>query len=145
MAECIFIDVGDAREASTLVRALARHGLAGGLVGASDRGAAERESAAESAHPLRVRVELRTLLLACVWFEFDRRHDQLRLDDASLDALAGRAADGAYAAVLASLDDYHDQSRFTTWLAKFAIREAAVAARASERGGGPHLEGGSAG
>ena len=73
------------------------------------------------------------LLFACVWFEFDRRRDQLPLDAASADVLVRQAADAAFAALLASLGDYHGQSRFTTWAAKFAIHEAAVTARGFRR------------
>lgn len=76
-----------------------------------------------------LRLRLRVLLLGAVCFELDRRRDQLRLDATSAAALARQAADLAYTAVLARLGDYHDQSRFTVWAAKFAIHYAAVAAR----------------
>ena len=39
-----------------------------------------------------------------------------------------RAADDALVAVLAKLDDYRGESRFTTWAYKFALLEAAVQA-----------------
>ena len=38
--------------------------------------------------------------------------------------------EAAVAAILADLDRFRAQSRFTTWTAKYAIREAAAAARA---------------
>ena len=88
-----------------------------------------------------VHLRIRRLLLACVWFELDRRRAELHLDGASADALARRAADAAYTAVVARLGDYHGQSRFTTWLAKFAIHEAAAAARRHRANDRP-LEGG---
>jgi hypothetical protein len=76
-----------------------------------------------------LRLRLRVLLLGAVCFELDRRRDQLRLDAASAADLARQAADRAYTTVLMGLGDYHGESRFTTWAAKFAIHHAAVAAR----------------
>ena len=76
-----------------------------------------------------LRLRLRVLLLGAVCFELDRRRDQVRLDAASAADLARQAADSAYTTLLMGLGDYHGQSRFTTWAAKFAIHHAAVAAR----------------
>ncbi len=76
-----------------------------------------------------LRLRLRVLLLGAVWFELDRRRDELHLDAGSVAALARQSADGAYSDLLSRLGDYHGQSRFTTWAAKFAIHHAALAAR----------------
>jgi hypothetical protein len=76
-----------------------------------------------------LRLRLRVLLLGAVWFELDRRRDELHLDAGSVAALARQSADRAYSDLLSRLGDYHGQSRFTTWAAKFAIHHAALAAR----------------
>jgi RNA polymerase sigma-70 factor (ECF subfamily) len=65
---------------------------------------------------------LRELLLRGARFELGRRAEQLaalRVDDR--DALAEECADDACLAVLARLDDFRGESRFTTWAYKFAI------------------------
>jgi RNA polymerase sigma-70 factor, ECF subfamily len=65
---------------------------------------------------------LRALLLRGARFELGRRTGQLaalRVDDRS--ALAEECADDACLAVLARLDDFRGESRFTTWAYKFAI------------------------
>jgi RNA polymerase sigma-70 factor (ECF subfamily) len=46
-----------------------------------------------------------------------------------MDDLAMQSADDALSAILAKLDDYRFESRFTTWAYKFAILEAAVRTR----------------
>ena len=88
-----------------------------------------------------IRLELRMLLLASAWFELDRRRGELGLDGATIEPLAQQVADAAYAALLARLGDYHGQSRFTTWAAKFAIHEACMAARGLPEGVRPPLRG----
>jgi RNA polymerase sigma-70 factor (ECF subfamily) len=67
--------------------------------------------------------ELHALLLRAARFELSRR----RLADA--DDLATQAADDALMAILAKLDSFRGDSRFTTWAYKFALLEAAVKAR----------------
>src|SRR5215212_9820416 len=67
--------------------------------------------------------ELHALLLRAARFELGRR----RLADA--DDLAMQAADDALVAILAKLDSFRGDSRFTTWAYKFALLEAAVKAR----------------
>jgi RNA polymerase sigma-70 factor, ECF subfamily len=47
----------------------------------------------------------------------------------SLDDLATQSADDALVALLAKLDDYRGDSRFSTWAYKFALLEAAVKLR----------------
>ena len=76
------------------------------------------------------RLRLRIFLIAVAWFELERRREQLAaLSSAEAARVARDSADAAYAAVLARLGDYRGQSRFAVWVAKFAIHEAAAAAR----------------
>src|SRR4051794_38818814 len=74
--------------------------------------------------------ELHSLLLRGAHHELRRRRAQL--PDASageLDDLATQAADDAMTAILAKLDTFRGQSRFTTWAYKFVLLEAGVRAR----------------
>ena len=74
--------------------------------------------------------QLHQLLLRAARFEINRRrasHPHLRGGD--LDDLAHQAADDALFAILAKLDTYRGESRFTTWVYKFALLEAAVKVR----------------
>ena len=73
---------------------------------------------------------LHQLLLGAARFEVNRRRaamPHLRGDD--FDDLAHQAASDALMAVLAKLDDFRGDSRFTTWAYKFALLEAAVRLR----------------
>jgi RNA polymerase sigma-70 factor (ECF subfamily) len=73
---------------------------------------------------------LHALLLRAARFEVARRRPtlpHLRGDD--LDDVANQAADDALVSVLARLDDFRGASRFTTWVYKFALLEAAVKLR----------------
>jgi RNA polymerase sigma-70 factor (ECF subfamily) len=73
---------------------------------------------------------LHDLLLRAASFEIRRRRVSLvhlRADD--LDDIAVQSADDALVAVLEKLDDYRGESRFTTWVYKFALLEAAVRLR----------------
>jgi RNA polymerase sigma-70 factor (ECF subfamily) len=73
---------------------------------------------------------LRTHLLRATKFEVARRRADLpNLDHGQLDDLARAAADAATFSVVAHLDRYGGESRFTTWAAKFALLEAAVRLR----------------
>ena len=73
---------------------------------------------------------LHALLLRAARFEVARRRATLphvrgnELDDISLEA-----ADDALMSVLRRLDDFRGRSRFTTWVYKFALLEAAVKLR----------------
>lgn len=70
------------------------------------------------------------LLLRAARFEINRRrgsHPHLRGGDH--DDLAHQAASDAMSAILAKLDTYRGESRFTTWAYKFALLEAAVKLR----------------
>jgi RNA polymerase sigma-70 factor, ECF subfamily len=72
---------------------------------------------------------LHALLLQAASFEVARRRQGLpHLRDA-LDEVALEAADDALVSVLARLDDFRADSRFTTWAYKFALLEAAVKLR----------------
>jgi RNA polymerase sigma-70 factor, ECF subfamily len=73
---------------------------------------------------------LHDLLLRAARFEVNRRKTALpHLRGGSLDDLAVQSADDALVAVLAKLDDFRGDSRFTTWAYKFALLEAAVRLR----------------
>jgi RNA polymerase sigma-70 factor (ECF subfamily) len=86
------------------------------------RGAGEeRDAALERLHGL---------LLRAARFEIARRRATLPRHVAhDLDDLALQSADDAMVAVLAKLDAFRGQSRFTTWAYKFALLEAAVKLR----------------
>jgi RNA polymerase sigma-70 factor (ECF subfamily) len=75
----------------------------------------------------RALAELHQLLLGAARFALSRRSS--RLGREGFDDLAVQAADDALIAVLARLDDYRGESRFTTWAWKFAFYEACVAVR----------------
>jgi RNA polymerase sigma-70 factor (ECF subfamily) len=73
---------------------------------------------------------LHDLLLRAARFEIVRRRSALsHVRGEELDDLATQAADDALMAVLAKLDQYRGESRFTTWVYKFALLEAAVKVR----------------
>jgi RNA polymerase sigma-70 factor (ECF subfamily) len=74
--------------------------------------------------------DLHALLLRAARFELRRRRAMLHsIGSAEADDLAQQAADDALVAVLAKLHTFRGESRFTTWAYKFAVLEAAVAAR----------------
>jgi RNA polymerase sigma-70 factor, ECF subfamily len=69
-------------------------------------------------------------LLRAARFEVARRRPTLpHLRGNDLDDLANQAADDALVSVLKRLDDFRGASRFTTWVYKFALLEAAVKLR----------------
>jgi RNA polymerase sigma-70 factor (ECF subfamily) len=73
---------------------------------------------------------LHALLLKAARFEVARRKPTLpHLRGNELDDIALEAADDALMSVLARLDDFRGLSRFTTWVYKFALLEAAVKLR----------------
>jgi RNA polymerase sigma-70 factor (ECF subfamily) len=73
---------------------------------------------------------LHTLLLRAARFEVARRRPTLpHLRGDELDDIATEAADDALMSVLRRLDDFRGASRFTTWVYKFALLEAAVKLR----------------
>ena len=73
---------------------------------------------------------LHALLLRAAHFEVARRRPALpHLRGNELDDIALEAADDALMSVLARLEDFRGASRFTTWVYKFALLEAAVKLR----------------
>jgi RNA polymerase sigma-70 factor, ECF subfamily len=73
---------------------------------------------------------LHALLLRASRFEVARRRPTLpHLRGNELDDIALEAADDALMSVLARLDSFRGASRFTTWVYKFALLEAAVKLR----------------
>jgi RNA polymerase sigma-70 factor, ECF subfamily len=73
---------------------------------------------------------LHALLLRAARFEVARRRPGLpHLRGDELDDIATEAADDALMSVLKRLDDFRGASRFTTWVYKFALLEAAVKLR----------------
>jgi RNA polymerase sigma-70 factor, ECF subfamily len=82
---------------------------------------AEQDAAVERLHDL---------LLRAARFEVARRRPTLpHLRGNELDDIALEAADDALMSVLARLDDFRGASRFSTWVYKFALLEAAVKLR----------------
>jgi RNA polymerase sigma-70 factor (ECF subfamily) len=74
--------------------------------------------------------ELHALLLRAARFEVSRRRGALsHVRGEELEDIAMQAADDALMAVLAKLDEYRGDSRFTTWAYKFALLEAGVRLR----------------
>ena len=74
--------------------------------------------------------ELHALLLRGAHHELRRRNDALaRMAAGEIDDLANQATDDAMAAILAKLDTFRGESRFTTWAYKFVLLEAGVKAR----------------
>ena len=73
---------------------------------------------------------LHALLVRAARFEVSRRRSVLpHLRGNDLDDIAFQAADDALMSVLRRLDDFRGASRFTTWVYKFALLEAAVKLR----------------
>jgi RNA polymerase sigma-70 factor, ECF subfamily len=73
---------------------------------------------------------LHALLLRAARFEVARRRSGLpHLRGNELDDIANEAADDALVSVLRRLDDFRGDSRFSTWVYKFAVLEAAVKLR----------------
>jgi len=73
---------------------------------------------------------LHAVLLRAARFEVARRRPTLpHLRGDELDDIALEAADDALMSVLRRLDDFRGASRFTTWVYKFALLEAAVKLR----------------
>jgi RNA polymerase sigma-70 factor (ECF subfamily) len=89
-----------------------------------------RRLQAEGAEHEQALTELRDLLLKAARFEVRRRSSALpHLRGGDGEDLAQQSADDALVAVLAKLDDFRGDSRFTTWAYKFALLEAAVKLR----------------
>jgi RNA polymerase sigma-70 factor (ECF subfamily) len=78
---------------------------------------ASRERALAALHQLLVRIA-RT--------EVNRRSGRLRLSGPELDDLVDQAAGDALVAIIAKLDQFRGESRFTTWAYKFVIFEVST-------------------
>jgi RNA polymerase sigma-70 factor, ECF subfamily len=72
---------------------------------------------------------LHALLLRASRFEVARRRRALGYVRDNLDDVATQAADDALMAIMAKLDTYRGESRFTTWAYKFAVLEAGTKVR----------------
>jgi RNA polymerase sigma-70 factor, ECF subfamily len=73
---------------------------------------------------------LHELLLRASRFEVNRRRGAMpHLRGGDFDDLAHQATSDALMAILAKLDDFRGDSRFTTWAYKFALLEAGVKVR----------------
>ena len=72
---------------------------------------------------------LHALLLRASRFEVARRRRALGYVRDNLDDLATQAADDALIAIMAKLETYRGDSRFTTWAYKFAVLEAGTKVR----------------
>jgi RNA polymerase sigma-70 factor (ECF subfamily) len=84
-------------------------------------GGAEQDAAVERLHDL---------LLRAARFEVARRRPTLpHLRGNELDDIAHEAAGDALMSVLSRLDDFRGASKFTTWVYKFALYEAAAKLR----------------
>jgi RNA polymerase sigma-70 factor (ECF subfamily) len=78
----------------------------------------------------RALAELRELLLRAARFEVGRRRATMpQLRGGDHEDLAQQSANDALVAILAKLDGFRGDSRFTTWAYKFALFEAAAALR----------------
>jgi RNA polymerase sigma-70 factor (ECF subfamily) len=74
--------------------------------------------------------DLHALLKRAAAFEIDRRAAMLpTLRGGDFEDLAQQGADDALVAILAKLDQFRGESRFTTWAYKFALYEAAAKVR----------------
>jgi RNA polymerase sigma-70 factor (ECF subfamily) len=85
-----------------------------------------------AAGPVRdeARTDLRDLLLRAARFEVHRRGSGLpHVNGGDIDDLARQSADDALVAILAKLDDFRGEARFTTWAYKFVLLEAGVKLR----------------
>jgi RNA polymerase sigma-70 factor (ECF subfamily) len=89
-----------------------------------------RELRAEGETREQAIARLHALLLRAARFEVARRRQTLpHLRGDELDDIANEAATDALMSVLRRLDDFRGASRFTTWVYKFALLEAAVKLR----------------
>jgi RNA polymerase sigma-70 factor, ECF subfamily len=89
-----------------------------------------RELRAEGAVKDAAIARLHALLVRAARFEVARRRPTLpHLRGDELDDIATEAADDALMSVLRRLDDFRGASRFSTWVYKFALFEAAVKLR----------------
>jgi RNA polymerase sigma-70 factor (ECF subfamily) len=109
--------------------ALAPHPVPAGLLDDESRAWLQDLRAQGPAHDEAVE-RLHALLLRAARFEVARRRPGLpHLRGDELSEIALEATDDALMSVLARLDDFRGASRFSTWVYKFALLEAAVKLR----------------
>jgi RNA polymerase sigma-70 factor, ECF subfamily len=65
--------------------------------------------------------ELRDVLLRVARFECERRRGLLRVRGPELEDIAQQAANDALVSIMAKLDEFRGESRFTTWAYKFVM------------------------
>jgi RNA polymerase sigma-70 factor, ECF subfamily len=65
--------------------------------------------------------ELRDLLVRVARFECERRSGLLRVRGPELEDIAQQAANDALVSIMAKLDEFRGESRFTTWAYKFVM------------------------
>jgi RNA polymerase sigma-70 factor, ECF subfamily len=65
--------------------------------------------------------ELRDLLLRVARFECERRRGLLRVRGPELEDIAQQAVNDALVSIMAKLDEFRGESRFTTWAYKFVM------------------------
>jgi RNA polymerase sigma-70 factor, ECF subfamily len=70
--------------------------------------------------------ELRDLLLRVARFECERRRGLLRVSGPELEDIAQQAANDALVSILAKLDEFRGESRFTTWAYKSVMFEVST-------------------
>lgn len=73
--------------------------------------------------------ELHSILLGVARHEVNRRRATGQLRSGDFEDLALQSADDAVVAILARLDDFRGESRFSTWAYKFAIFEVGAKVR----------------
>lgn len=71
----------------------------------------------------RALIELHAMLLRVARAELHRRNGHNLIGGLELDDLAQQAADDATVAIIAKLDGFRGESRFTTWAYKFVVLE----------------------
>jgi RNA polymerase sigma-70 factor (ECF subfamily) len=69
---------------------------------------------------------LHELLLRVARFEARRRGDRLGINGAEVDDLSHQAASDALIAIVAKLEQFRGESRFTTWAYKFVVFEVST-------------------
>jgi RNA polymerase sigma-70 factor, ECF subfamily len=70
--------------------------------------------------------QLRALLLRVARFECQRRRAMLKVRGPELEDVAHQAANDALVTIIAKLDEFRGESRFTTWAGKFVVFEVST-------------------
>jgi RNA polymerase sigma-70 factor, ECF subfamily len=90
---------------------------------AADRTVVEWMAGLRASGPQRDKTvaELRDLLLRVARFECERRRGMLHVRGPELEDIAQQAANDALVSIMAKLDEFRGESRFTTWAYKFVM------------------------